>query len=308
MEQYTKESRFGKPVVMVCLAVLCNVLWGSAFPFVKTGYTAFHISTIGDKLLFAGIRFFIAGIMVLAFQALISHSIPKIHKENYSTVLSLAIVQTTLQYIFFYLGLANTTAANGSILNATGSFFSVILAHFIYKNDKLNTKKWIGCILGFLGVLFVTVTKEGISFNLWGDGLIVLAAFTFSIGSVISKKAAQYDSPMNVTGYNLLIGGFFLMAGSLPANETLSFITWHGILILLYLAFLSAAAFTIYTILLKYNPLGKLSIFQFIIPVSGTILSGIILHEPILQIRYLVSLLLVTAGISFVNLKFTKNN
>lgn len=301
-----KESFFTKPFIMISLAIICNVLWGSAFPFVKIGYDSFHITTVSDKIFFAGIRFFIAGILVLLFSLFTTHSIPNIQKKNYHTIVALSLIQTTLQYIFFYLGLANTTAANGSILNATSSFFSVMLAHYIYKNDKLNSHKLLGCFLGFIGVICITFTNEGFTFNLWGDGLIILAAFTFSIGSVVSKKAAKYDSPINVTGYSLLLGGFILIIGSLLFQGNLSHITWLGIFVLFYLSFLSAVAFTIYTVLLKYNPLGKLGIYSFIIPVSGTILSGIILQESIFKLRYLISLLLVSVGITFVNLKHSQ--
>ena len=110
---------------------------------------------------------------------------------------------------------------------------------------------------------------------------------------------------MAVTGYNLLIGGAVLVAAGLIGGGGFKAVTARGIAVLAYLAFLSAAAFTIWTMLLQYNPLGKIAVFNFIIPISGTLLSAAFLGENIIEPRYFVSLALVCAGIIIVNGKKT---
>ena len=140
-------------LVVVLIAVLCNCLWGSAIPAIKIGYRLFNITdSVSTKLLFAGIRFVIAGIMVLIVYIFMNKKLPVLKKKDIIPVTGLAIVQTTIQYIFFYIGVANCAAANGSIVNSCTTFISVILAHFIYKNDRLDYNKVIGCIIGFSGV------------------------------------------------------------------------------------------------------------------------------------------------------------
>ncbi|WP_176546968.1 EamA family transporter, partial [Salmonella enterica] len=80
-----------------------------------------------------------------------------------------------LQSLFFYIGLAFTSGVKGSIMNATGTFFSVLLAHFIYQNDRFSYNKTLGCILGFAGVMVVNVsTGLDFRFNLPGEGSVVL--------------------------------------------------------------------------------------------------------------------------------------
>lgn len=80
----------------------------------------------------------------------------------------------------------------GSILNSIGNFFAVILAHFAFTNDKLTVKKIVGCILGFGGVALCCF-EHGMdfSFKFQGDGFILIAAFCFALGSVITKRLQQ---------------------------------------------------------------------------------------------------------------------
>lgn len=296
----------GLSLTAVLLAIFCNVLWGSAYPAIKIGYTLFQIDNqLFYKILFAGIRFFCAGLLVLCLTAVGQRKIPVVRKGSRHLVLLMAIIYTTLQYLFFYIGLSHTTGSNGSIFNSTTTFMSVILAHFLYADEKLTFQKIGGCLLGFLGVLFVTFRNQNAGFSFFGEGFILIAAACFVIGSAMSKKAVQNNDSATVTGYNLLLGGGMLILIGLLGGGRLPVITPAGILVLGYLILLSTVAFTVWTALLQNNPLGSLSVFNFIIPVSGTLLSAIFLRENIWHWQYPVSLLLVCIGIFMVN--FGKN-
>lgn len=286
----------------VLLAIFCNLLWGSAYPAIKAGYTLFQITdSLFMKLLFAGVRFLLAGILVLLAAGWKRRGIPRISRGNRVTVLLMALIYTALQYVFFYVGLSNTTGANGSIVNSTTTFMAVILAHFLYPDDRLNMRKVTGGLLGFGGVLLVTLGNGKAGFSFQGEGFILIAAACFVAGSAISKKAAQKDDSMTVTGYNLLIGGAVLLAAGLAGGARLTAVSLSGTLVLGYLALLSALAFTIWTMLLRNHALGRISVYNFIIPVSGALLSALFLHENIWQWQYGVSLILVCAGIIIVN-------
>ncbi|SET25128.1 DMT family transporter [[Clostridium] polysaccharolyticum] len=293
---------FTNPVMVVLIAVFCNILWGSAFPFVKRGYALFHITdAVSDKLLFAGTRFFLAGILLLVGYLALNRRVPKLHKDNLKNVVELGIVQTTVQYIFFYIGLSNTTGTNGSIVNSSSVFLSVILSHFIYANDKITLKKAIGCMIGFGGVLFCTLGQGSAKFSFTGEGFIVISGFTSAMGAVISKKATQRDESWVVTAYNLAMGGAILIAAGFLMGGRLWEVSLEGSLVLLYLSMLSAAAFTLWAMLLTYNNISKICIYNFVIPIAGTLLSGLILKETIFKKEYIVSLLLVSGGIFLVN-------
>lgn len=295
------KSIFKNPVWTALFAVLCNMLWGSAYPGVKLGYEAFGVTDTSQKLLFAGLRFLIAGIIVLAVSIPISKRLPVLTKKNAPGILLTALIYTAAQYVFFYIGLSNTTGTNGSIVNSTTTFMAVILSHFIYKNDKITAPRLIGTCIGFAGVLIVCFTGENVSFSFTGEGFILIAALCFVIGSMLSKRASSNSDAFTVTGFNLLFGGALLTLSGLVFGGRLAAVTASGIANLLYLSLLSSAAFTIWTMLLRYNSVASISVYNFIIPVFGTLLSALLLNENILELKYLVSLILVSVGIVIVN-------
>lgn len=298
-----REKLFTNKINIIIIATICTFLWGSAFPAVKLGYEIFNISSSDtySKFIFAGYRFFLAGIIVLIIKFLRKENIFDINKKDLKEISILGVIQTTFQYIFFYLGLTYTTGVRGSIINGTGTFFSILLAHFIYKNDKLSFNKVIGCIIGFLGVVLANIgALNGDSFTIKGEGFILIASLILSISSIYSKKISQNKDAYTVTGYQLLIGGFILSILGYLLGGSLTNFNIKSISLLIYMAFLSAIAFALWAQLLKYNKVSAISIFNFLIPVFGTILSGIILKENIFNVKILISLILVCLGIFLV--------
>ena len=301
------ENFFTKPINVLLLSILCTLLWGSAFPCIKIGYQLFGLGTddIAGKLVFAGIRFFAAGLITLLISRLQSGHFIHPNTYNMKGILLVSLFQTVLEYVFFYISLSHTTGVKGSIINASASFFVVILAHFFYKNDKLGLSKVVGCILGFIGIVLININGMNISdlnFNLLGDGFMLFSALSFAIGSLISKNVCQRADATIVTGYQLGIGGIVLILLGVVNGGSLKSITLPGILLLTYMAFLSAIAFTIWTILSKYNKISKIAIFNFLTPVFGALLSALFLGENLFTWNSLFALVLVCIGIYIVNI------
>lgn len=293
-----------KQKVMI-LAILATFLWGSAYPCIKIGYELFEIAgdDIGSKFLFAGIRFVTAGLMVLAFTALKQPKdcLPK--KNMAGRLVLLGILQTTIQYIFFYVGLANTTGAKSAIINSFTAFFPIVLAPLFFRNDRLTAKKGLGCLIGLAGIVIINLDGSGLGgFKLTGEGFAVFAAMAQSLASIYSKKLAKYMNVMTITGYQLFTGGILLVAAGIFTGGTLS-VVWQGIILLFYMAALSAVAFTVWTYLLSHNPVSSVSIYNLLIPIFGTVLSGIFLRENIMTWTHLASIVLVCLGIVLVNKK-----
>lgn len=290
---------------IVFLAAICCMLWGSAFPAVKVGYSLFNIAgdDIATKLIFAGIRFAMAGIFVLISQVALGKKLFSFSKNDTKELVLLGIIQTTLQYIFFYIGMAYTTGVRGSIINGTGTFFSIILAHFIYKNDKIDFNKIVGCIIGFLGVIIVNLDGSNLmetSFKFKGEGFIMLSALMLSISSIYSKKVTRNKDASIVTGYQLFIGGSILILLGLVFGGNLTGFTIKSSLLLIYMALISSVAFAIWTQLLKYNKVSTICVFNFLIPVFGSVLSAIVLGDDIFNVKILIALILVSIGIFLV--------
>lgn len=287
---------------IVLLATLCCFLWGSAYPCIKIGYELFNIPTndITSKFVFAGIRFFLAGLIVLAISLVLKKNIFSFNKKEILEMIFLGLGQTSLQYIFFYVGMTFTTGITGSIITGSGTFFSIILAHFIYKNDKINKNKVVGCVVGFAGVVLANLNNGSLlksSFSFKGEGLIMLAALSLSIFSIYGKKITQKLDAFIVTGYQLSIGGLALIILGYGLGGKLVGFNTKSTLLLIYMALLSSVAFSIWTILLKYNKVAFISMFNFLVPVFGAILSAIFLGENIFDVKLLLSLILVCIGI-----------
>lgn len=294
--------------VAAALATFCTLLWGTAFPFIKVGYAQFGIegNDIGSKLLFAGARFTLAGIMVLFIFLVKNKHLPKIEKNGIMPVMLLGSVQTFGQYIFTYIGIGFTSGANTSVITACATFFTVLFAPLFFKSDKLNICKIIGCVLGFCGVLCVN-SGGGVTVDtLFGDFMILMSTLSAAAGNFISKGIVRDREPISVTGFQLLFGGILLLIAGFVTGGKLDFSSIKGLLVLLWLAFVSAAAFAIWMALLKHHPASRICVFNLLVPVFGTLLSGIMLGESVFGIETIVSVVLICAGIFISNMQIKK--
>ena len=298
-----KKSVLEKRAAASFLAAACALLWGTAFPFIKLGYKAFEIAADdrGAMLLFAGLRFSIAGLMALAL-TLVKRSGKEPAKKLLPAAALLGTVQTFAQYLFTYIGIGLTTAANTSIITACASFLTVLAVPLFFKSDRITAVKLLGCALGFGGVLIVNrgggVTAE----TLPGDILVFMSTVCAAGGNIIAKKLGKGRDPLRLTAWQLMIGGVLLCITGLIMGGRLDMLSLNGVLILLWLAFVSAAAFSVWTALLKYNPASKISVFILLVPVFGTILSGLLLGEQVFRAEVFISLALISAGVILVNL------
>lgn len=295
------QNIFQRPWTVAFLAIFNTLLWGSAFPFIKLSYEKLdiHSNEYGQQLLFAGERFLLAGILLLIIsQTVLKRSI-RLTPKKFKAYAHLGSFLTFLQYLFFYIGLSISTGVQGSIIAGSTSFFQMALAHIRYEDDKLNRLKGLALTFGFSGIVIANWPATGteISFGL-GEILLILAMVSGAFGNLIAKDyAKEYDvAPMTawamVTGsIGLLIIGYLLDPGgiSMPyTGQTIAF--------LFYLAMLSAIGFTLWNTLMKHNPVSRISLYIFLVPLFGVMLSGILLGETI-PWNAIVGLIFVIVGI-----------
>ncbi len=300
------EKFYKNPVAIFILATLACILWGSAFPSLKVSYAALGIGNSGYavKLQFAGYRFFLAALYLFVFMVVTKRSL-KISKKMILPLIVLGFVQTTLQYLFFYNGLANTTGVKGAIMTSLGTFFSIVLPHFYYSNDKMNIQKWIGLSLGFAGVIYVNMAKGPITggFSFAGEGLMVLAALTGAISSIMAKEISGKMDTITMTCYQMFTGASIMIVFSWfnLGGNVINF-TPNIVPVFLHLALISSAGFGIWFSLLRNNPISRVSIYKFQIPMWGSILSALFIPGESLSVEIIASLMLVSSGIFLVNM------
>ena len=293
---------FSNRYICVITAVLCTLLWGTAYPLIKLAYADMNITSVSDKLLFAGLRFFVAGIMVFVVCGFMRKNIFDIEKSRMPKILIYSLLLTVFHYTFNYIGVGNASATKTSVLSACSAFLGVLLAPLFFKNEKLSANKIFGCIVGAVGVIVVNLSFFSGTFTFLGEGFILIATLCSASGSLYGKVVSK-GKIFEVTAWQLFVGGIILCAVSLLFGAGIGFNT-KGILELLFLAFVSAASFSLWTALLVYNDSGKIMIYNLLIPVFGTMWSYIILGESeIKNPLYIVSLTLICVGIVLVNLK-----
>ncbi len=296
---------FSNKYICSLTAVLCTLLWGTAYPLIKLSYSGMQIDSVPDKLLFAGLRFLIAGVMVFAVCFLSKKNVFDIEKERAPKILVFSLLLTVFHYTFNYIGVGNASATKTSVLSAFSAFLGVLLAPLFFKSERITPKKIIGCVLGALGVIIVNLGFFEGTFTFLGEGFVLIATFCSAAGSLYGKVVSK-GKVFEVTAWQLFVGGVIMCIAALCFGGAIVFST-SGVLQLLFLAFVSACSFSLWTALLVYNDAGKIMIYNLLIPVFGSLWSYIILGEKeIFSPLYSISLVLICAGIVLVNLRDKK--
>ncbi len=305
-KKINKKSIFTSAVFVTLGAMVSCFLWGSAYPMIKLGYEEFEISSdmTATQSLFAGIRFTLAGILAVLIGCIIRMKLLLPKKSSIPMILKLSMFQTVGQYIFFYVGLAHTTGVRASIIQGTNVFAVLVVASLVFRQEKLTVGKGAGCIIGFLGVLLVSLYKGSLGTGdiIRGDLFIIITTVAYAFSSVLLKDYTKKEDPVVLSGYQFIVGGLIMTIAGLLMGGRIVKVTGRGVADLFYLAFVSAVAYTIWGILMKHNPVSRISVYGFLTPIFGVITSIILLDEGAgFGLPHLIALVLVCEGIIVVN-------
>jgi len=295
MKKYLSQTTF--------LAIIACLLWASAFVGVKIGLK-YH-----SPLQFAGIRFILAGLMLFP---LINNpgKFSKEVKENFAYVLLIAFLQVILQYSLFYMGVNLVPASISAMIVGSSPLFVALVAHFTISGDRMDWFKTGSIVLGILGVAVITLGREtlpsGAEITLTGVVFLLLNNLVSGITNVVVARKKHTISPMVLTSSSLFIGGISLLVVSFPLEglpqqafppEYFFALGW--------LSFLSAAAITIWNTLLRRPAVkvSELNIWKFLIPVSGAILSWLILPDEAPDLVSILGMVLIASALLILNLK-----
>jgi drug/metabolite transporter (DMT)-like permease len=298
------DAIFKNPLVIAAMALFCTLLWGSATPFIKIGYSLLLPDRdVPSTILFAGIRFFFAGVLTVVIFSIARGRVLYPKKENLGRVGIVAVFQTVLQYIFFYVGLANTSGVKGTILTGSSTFFAIIISSLLFGMEKLNVKKIVACVLGLSGIVLINLNGLDLSMNFLGDGFCVFSAISLAVSSVLIKIFSKNEDPVTISGYQFIAGGAFMIAVGLIFGGKIDLSSGKGILVLVYLSFLSAIAYSLWGILLKHNPVSKVTVYSFTTPVFGVLLTMLLIDEDskVKPLNLILALALVCLGILILN-------
>lgn len=290
-------------------AMLCCLLWGSAFPLVKIGFSWLNISSedIPTEILYAGLRFTLAGVIAIIITSLISGKFLRPTMKSLPKVFSLSMFQTILQYLFFYIGLSNTSGVKASVIEAMNVFVALIVSCLIFRMEKFTAAKIIGSVIGFAGVVIINVSKGDLAggLTLKGEGFILISTVAYAFSSVLMKHWSNEENPMMMSAWQFLLGGIVMSILGFALGGRIIGFDLKSVLLLIYLASLSAIAYSLWASLLKYYPVSRIAVYGFMNPIFGFILSAFLLGESeAFGLKSIAALVLVCLGIYIVN--FTK--
>ena len=299
------ETFLQKTLVVWLGALVCCALWGSAFPCIKIGYALMDISSsdVATQIYYAGIRFTLAGVLAIVLGSITSRTFIVPSAKALPKVAALSLFQTVLQYLFFYVGLAHASGVNASIIEGLNVFVAIFIAGILFRMEKVTIKKIVGCVIGFSGVVFITLSGGSVgAISFLGEGFVFFSTIAYALSSVLLKRFSKTENAVMLSGYQFLLGGLFMTIVGRIFGGHFTVVNNESMYMLLYLAFVSAIAYTIWGTLLKYNPVSKVAVFGFMNPVFGVILSTLLLNETdAFSLGAIISLALVCAGIYICN-------
>ncbi|MBN2525945.1 MAG: DMT family transporter [Deltaproteobacteria bacterium] len=263
----------------VFLALISCFLWSTAFAGIKIGlaYTT--------PLQFAGIRFIISGIIIFPFIRNKTKAFDQI-KQHLPFVLLISLLQTSVLYAFFYQGIARTPAAISAVVVGAGPLFIALMAHFITGKDPLTLRKAVALLIGFLGIVLLalmkdTAEKEGNTIAI-GIGFLIVANVSGGLGNILVSRNRRGMSPIALSATQLFTGGVTLLLISvLVEGASFNAKPLPYYLALGWLSFLSAAAFTIWFVVLGRPEVkvSEINVWKFVIPVLGALISWLLIPE-----------------------------
>ncbi len=284
----------------ILTAFVVMLLWGLLFPLVKLGFSTYNVSSTGDILFFAGVRFTVCGAVICLFSLITDRKSFKAIPSSLGFVLLSGLFAIILHYAFTYLGLDLTgSSSKTAILKQLGALIYVCFSFVFFKSDKPTVAKIIGAVLGFAGVCAINFDGNKVEFGV-GDWLIIAASFCTVASNIVSKKALAKVPPVTMTGVSQLFGGLVLLIVGRALGGSMSFSlgTSH---IMAFICIASIVSYCLWFTVVKDGALSNLFIIKFAEPAFACVFGWLIHGEDILKLQYLLAFLLISAGIYTAN-------
>jgi len=259
------------------------LLWGSAFPAIKIGNGLFGVSSgdVASQLVFAGVRFFLAGLMVLGFLWARTGRRPSPARADLKPILLMSVFQTSLHYAIFYPGVALSAGSVASVINGAGAFVTILFTTLVFRQERLTARKALGCLLGLAGIVVVNATNlvSTGSGGMLGNVLVLASTVCSAVASCLIKRYSQGHDLVLLSGCQFAVGGLMLCAVGLAAGGRIWPSGPEALVLLAYMGFISAGAYSVWSLLIAANPVSRVTVFSFMNPLFGTLLSMALLGE-----------------------------
>jgi drug/metabolite transporter (DMT)-like permease len=278
-------------------AIIACLLWSTAYAGIKIGLqydTPFH---------FAGVRFIISGLMILPFTVRPSLFFGMI-KEYWRVIAWVTFLQIVVNYSLFYQGLNLVPGALGAVVYGAQPLIIAIVAAMMHKDDKLTRKKIITIVFGISGVILISFGRQafklGTGLELLGIAMILIGNIATALSNVVVSLKSKALNPFVLSSTSLFFGGVILYLISIPAEHKIAG-PYPGEywIALLWLSFMAASAFSIWFKLLQRPgvKVSELNLWKFITPVTGAVLSWILVPDEHPEWLTISGMIIITASL-----------
>lgn len=272
-------------------------LWGTAMVAMK------GIIPHTTPLFMAGVRLIPAGVLILMVAGFMGKPVPKSWLA-WLWIIIFALVDGTLFQGFLAEGLVRTNAGLGSVMIDSQPLAVALLSFWLFQ-EHIGLWGWLGLGFGIIGISLIGLPQEWIfdlfdsgitiSTDNWqqlfnnGEWLMLLAALSMAVGTVMIRFVCQYADPVMATGWHMIIGGLPLWG----ISSVLESQQWQNLLLSDWMAlsyatvFGSAIAYGLFFYFASSGDLTSLSSLTFLTPVFALIFGYIFLSEVLTIIQWL---------------------
>jgi len=275
------------------LLVLLSILWGASFFFAEVALAELQPFTI----VFA--RVSLAAVALWVLVALTGGGMP-FSGRLWGAFLVMGLVNNFIPFSLIVWGQTQISGGLASILNATTPVFTVIVAHFFTRDEKLTANRIAGIVLGFAGVVVMIGPEAlaGLGSNVIAQLSVMGGALAYGVAGVFGRRFA--GTPPLVTAAGQVTASSVLMFPvmlavdrpwelAMPAAET-----WAALLGVALIS--TAAAYVIFFRILATSGATNIMLVTLLVPVSAIILGVLILGET-LSLLHIAGMALIGLGL-----------
>lgn len=271
------------------------IIWGSTYLAIKIGVQSM------PPFLFAGIRYIVAGAIILLYSYIKKLEFPKSLKEYWkiSIVGFFLLTGCNSLVVIAEMRINSSTAA---LILALLPIFIALLEQFVPGGSRISISGWVGMIVGFVGVGILSLSGgNGLDMDMIGMILIILGCLSWAIGSVYSNRTIFTGSIVTQIGVQMFVAGSAQAIIGLILGEASKFkYNPSGFGAMLYLILIgSLIGYSSYIYLINVWPISKAGTYAYVNPVVAMFLGWFVLHEPI-SFKMIVSAVLILVGVLIV--------
>ncbi len=261
--------------------IVANIIWGAAAPIFKLALQNIPPFSLAFWRFFLGSLILLAMLRKKAYISLKS-------KTDTTILVWYALLGITINILFFFWGLQRTYAINSPVISSSAPILTMLFA-LLFLHERFVLRKFLGMVLGTIGILTIILEpllEKGVDGSITGNVFLVIATVAAVGQTITGKKIVEKYDPVALTFWSFVIGSAsFLPLAIYDVVKTpllYQMLDWRGVFGIAYGAiFSSTVGYTLFAWALARVSATDSSMFTYIDPVAGTILSYFLLHEPI---------------------------